>query len=337
MNLYLENGYLDMAQIIESGYPFIFVPAARGTGKTYGALKYHLEHGNKILLIRRTQEEADLQANAETTSYKKIFTDLGIDEYKCISGNKTAGAVLANINESMRILAYTGALSTFTKIRGVDFTDIDYIVFDEFIAEPHVKKIKAEGMALAQIYETVNRNRELEGRDPVQLLCLANSVNMANDCFMYFDLIRPAEEMLQNDEEVRILGNKLLIIPQHSPISELKSKTALYQAVNNEFSEMAIKNKFILNDFTYVRKRDLTEYRCLFKVGDLYCWKHKSMHEFYFTFSRGETKQIYSAGYADLTRFRRDRWRYAAYYLDGMIRFENYNCIALFEKYMDMD
>ena len=61
MNLYLDNGYLDMKSIIESEYPFIFVPAARGTGKTYGALKYHLEHDHKILFIRRTKQEAELQ------------------------------------------------------------------------------------------------------------------------------------------------------------------------------------------------------------------------------------------------------------------------------------
>lgn len=337
MNLYLDNGYLDMAKIIESGYPFIFVPAARGTGKTYGALKYHLEHGNKILFIRRTAKEAGLQCHNNSTSYKTVMDDLGI-EYKCRYRATDGYGEIFRIDEDLLTpVAYVGSLKTFASIKGIDFSDVNYIVYDEFIPEPHVNKMKNEGMALSNLYESVNRNRELKGRNPVQLLCLANSVNIANDTFMYFNLIRPAEEMIQNDEETRIIGNKLLLIPQHSPISEQKSKTALYLAVNSEYAEMAIKNKFILNDFTYVRRQNLAEYRCLFKVGDLYCWKHKTAHEFYFTFSRGETKQVYSSGYADLTRFRRDRWRYAGYYMDGMIKFENYNCIALFEKYLDMD
>lgn len=335
MNLYLDSGYLDMRSIIETGYPFIFVPAARGTGKTYGTLKYHIEEGNTILLIRRTKTEAELQAKSQSTAYKAIFDDLGIVEWGCTPcGSAGYGTIQQHIDgEGDRILAYVSALNTFANIRGIDFSDVSYIVFDEFIAEAHVRKIKNEGMALANLYETVNRNRELQGRPPVQMLCLANSVNMANDTFMYFGLIDEAERMLREDVEISELGNKLLIIPQHSPISEKKAETALYKAVNQEFSEMAIKNKFILNDFTYVQRRSLAEYTCDFKVGSLYCWKHKSRDEFYITFSKGRTKNDYKDGYADLQRFRRDHWRYAGYYLDGMIRFENYRAVALWEKY----
>lgn len=333
MNLYLDNGYLDMKSIIESEYPFIFVPAARGTGKTYGSLRYHLEKGHRILLIRRTKTEAELQAKKESTSYKAIFNDLGIEEYYCTSYSSAGYGTVQIGGEDPRTVAYVAALNTFASVRGLDFSDIDYIVYDEFIAEPHVRKIKNEGMALANLYESVNRNRELQGRDPVQLLCLANSVNMANDTFMYFNLIEQAEKMLQEDIEFMEIGNKLLIIPQHSPVSDMKSKTALYQAVSSEYAEMAIKNKFILNDFTYVQKRSLKEYSCLFKVGDLYMYRHKSNKEFYCTFVRGQTKNEYQNGYADLTRFRRDKWRFAGYYLDGMIRFENYRAVALWEKY----
>ena len=72
-----------------------------------------------------------------------------------------------------------------------------------------------------------------------------------NDTFLYFDLITHAEQMLSKGEDFRIIGNKLLIIPQNSPISEKKKETALYKAVNSEFSDMAIKNKFILKSNIY--------------------------------------------------------------------------------------
>lgn len=333
MNLYLENGYLDMKSIIESGYPFIFLPAARGTGKTYGTLKYHIQHRNKILLVRRTSKEAELQAKKESSAYKAVMQDLGIDDWGG-GFSEGYGGVWYNSDEKDDIeVAYVCSLNTFASIKGIDFSDINYIVFDEFIAEPHVRKIKNEGMALANLYESVNRNRELKGRPPVQLLCLANSVNMANDTFMYFNLIESAERMLQEGIEWMELGNKLLIIPQHSPISEQKAETALYKAVANEFSEMAIKNKFILNDFTYVQRRSLAEYNCIYIVGDLCMYQHKSRQEFYVSFSKGKTKEVYTNGYADLQRFRRERWRFAGYYLDGMIRFENYRAVALWEKY----
>lgn len=329
MNIYLESGYLDMQSIIESEYPFIFVPAARGTGKTYGTLRYHFEHNNKILLIRRTKQEAELQARSNTTSYKTVFDDLDLD-YKCMPfGQAGYGTVISGDRD----VAYVASLKTFASVRGLDFSDIEFIVYDEFIAEPHVPKIKNEGMALANLYETVNRNRELQGRKPVQLLCLANSVNMANDTFIYFGLIEEVEAMLKTDTEVSVVGNKLMIIPQHSPISERKAQTALYKAVNDEYAQMAIHNQFILNDFTYVQRRKLSEYVCLYQVGDLFVYKHKSNNEFYVTFSKAQVKQKYTSGYADLTRFRRDKFRYAGFYMDGMIRFENYRAVALWEKY----
>lgn len=330
MNIYLESGYLDMKSIIESGYPFIFVPAARATGKTYGSLEYHYESAHRILLVRRTKTEAELQAKAQSTAYKTVFDDLGVEDWSCMP---CGSAGYGTVNVGGNVIAYVCALNTFANIRGIDFSDVDYIVYDECIAEPHVRKIKNEGMALANLYESVNRNRELTGRPPVQLLCLSNSMNLANDIFIYFNLIDEAERMMQQGIEMSELGNKLLIIPQHSPISDKKAETALYKAVSNEFSEMAIKNKFILNDFTYVQRRNLAEYTCVFKVGDLYCWRHKSRDEYYISFSKGNTKNEYQNGYADLTRFRRDNWRFAGYYLDGMIRFENYRAVALWEKY----
>lgn len=336
MNIYISSGYLDMASIIESMYPFIFVPAARGTGKTYGTLKYFIEHNKKILLIRRTKNEADLQAKKDSTSYKAVFNDMGIEDYNCVTSAGGYGTVGVGSGDEERTVAYVAALNTFASIRGIDFSDIDYIVYDEFIAEPHVRKIKNEGMALANLYESVNRNRELQGRLPVQLICLANSVNMANDTFLYFNLIEHAEQMIQQDEEVRIIGNKLLIIPQHSPISERKAETALYKAVSDEYAQMAIHNKFILNDFTYVQKRNLAEYSIQFQVGDLFVYKHKATHEYYVTFTRGQTKKTYGNGYADLERFRRDKWRFAGMYLDGNIRFENYRAVVLWEKYFAM-
>lgn len=330
IKIYNKSGYLAMDKIINTGYPFIFVPAARGTGKTYGTLKELFIKGKKIIQLRRTQNEVDLQNTEDGSSYRTVMRDLGKD-FSIIKQNKI-GRVIVDEKE----ICYNLALSTFANVRGIDFNEVDYIVYDEFIAEPHVRKIKAEGMALANMYETVNRNRELQGRPPVVLICLANSVNMANDVFLYFDLIEHAEQMLNKKEEVRVIGNKLLIIPQRSPISEKKSKTALYQAVNSEFTDMAINNKFVLNDFHYVKKQNLQEYRCLVQLGDLYIYEHKSGNQYYVTFQKGQTKNIYGNGYADRTKAKRSEWNHVIHYLDGIMLFESYRCIALFEKYFDL-
>ena len=332
-NLYLDSGYLNMDLILSTPYPFIFLPAARGTGKTYGGLSFYLKNDRKIMLLRRRQNEADLQLMHDSSSFLEPAEDAGIQFW--IKKQKRTGLLYLNENEDWS--AFIAALATFATVRGsFNFADVTDIFFDEAIAEPHVQKIKAEGMALANLYESVNRNREVKGKKPVKLCCASNSVNMANDIFIYFNIVTDAEEMLKTGQEVKVIGNKLLIIPQHSPISAKKAKTALYEAVDKEFSEMAISNKFILNDFSYVGRRNLKDYQLLFSAGDLYFYQHKSENSYYITTTPGTTKNKYGSGYAALEKLRRDKWHWPSYYLDGKIRFSEYLCIVLFEKYFDL-
>lgn len=335
-SLYTKSGYLDMSAIIESGYPFIFVPAARGTGKTYGTLKYFLDQQETILLLRRTQIEADMQTDAEASSYLTLFEDLGITEYRFKKSKGFGMIYYSDPDGTEHTAAVVASLATFSTRRGADLQYIKYLVYDEFIAEPHVRKIKNEGMAFASLYETVNRNRELSGREPLHAVLLANSVNLANDIFMYFNIIKDAEEMTQTGEQIRTIGNKLLIMPINSPVSNRKAKTALYTAVSDEFADLAISNKFILNDFTYVQRRKLTEYQCIWNVGLLYVYQHKADQRFYVTSSRGNTKNVFRDSYADLEKMRRAKWRFISYYLDGLIFFDSYESVALWEKYFNL-
>ena len=81
-NLYEPSGYLDMPSIINSGFPFIFLPAARGTGKTFGTLRYFAIQEEKIMLLRRTQKEANLQAHSDSSSYK-AYDGARVTRYVC--------------------------------------------------------------------------------------------------------------------------------------------------------------------------------------------------------------------------------------------------------------
>lgn len=332
IQLYTSEGWLNMPAIIESGYPFIFIAAARGTGKTYGAIKYYIENKKSIMLLRRTQTEAELQMDPDGSAYYEPAADLGI-EYAISKAGKNNARVFIGEDQA----AFIAGLSTFANIRGAfNFRNVTDIFYDEFIPEPHVKKIKDEGFALANLYESVNRNRELSGADPVRLLCAANSMNLANDTFIYFGLIKDAEEMIRTGEEIRTIGDKLLIIPQHSPISERKAKTALYKNVSQEFSKMALNNEFVLNDFTYVHKKVMKEFTAWLRVGDLTIWKHKSNKEFFVSMKPAQVNKVYGSGYADLRRFQRDQWRLSGHYQDGRIRFADYYSLSLFEKYMNI-
>ena len=329
MKLYQKDGWFNAPEVIRQPENFIFITGARGTGKTYGVLKWLISNKKCFIYLRRTQDEADMQGRTDTSSLTKILEDLNLDfEFSKISKK----IYLLDVPRFSKV--YMCALSTFSTVRGVNFDSVEYIVYDEMIPEVHAHRFRMEGLALMNLYETVNRNRELEGKPAVKLIGLSNSLNIANDVFIEFGLIQSAERLLSAEsEEYERLGNKLLIIMKHSPISEKKAGTALYAAASEQFIDMAIKNKFIMNDFSYVKKRPLQQYRPYINIGDLTVYEHKSEDEYYVSFSYQKSDIVYKSNANDLKRFRRAEMDLWLDYLDGFVRFENYRAVALFEKY----
>lgn len=312
--------------------PLTFITGGRGIGKTFGCIEWFLEHKIPFLYMRRTQVEAELQQDPETCDLEKNFQRRGISaKYEKLAKGKLC-RIYNEDDESL--IAETIALSTFASVRSVNFDQFDYLIYDEFIPEPHVKAIKMEGFALSQVYESVNRNRELQGRDPLRMICLSNSLNIANDVFMQFGLIEEAERMSRDESEIFQTEYKTLIIAKKSPISQRKMQTVLYSEASEEFARMAIKNEFVLNDFSYVKRRPLSEYSIRFRVGDLFVYQHKTRQEWYVTFTRAETKSIYGSNKNDLERFKRERWKFRFRYLEGDVRFDSYKAVALLEKYL---
>ena len=71
-NLFLDNGYLNMREIIEAPYTFIILVTGRGTGKTYGALKYMVDSEHKFIYMRRTDTQVQGIANAEMNVFDRL-------------------------------------------------------------------------------------------------------------------------------------------------------------------------------------------------------------------------------------------------------------------------
>ena len=243
MGLYIESGYLDFEKIVNYGLPFNFIIGGRGSGKTYGALKFVLDHHKKFMLLRRLQSQIDLVGKPEFSPFKAVASDMGIEIIvKSISKYNSA------FMHGDEVLGYSAALSTISNLRGFDASDVEMIIYDEFIPEPHEKPMRAEGTAFLNMYETVNRNRELKGSDPVQLIALANSNDLANAIFIELGIVDKVQKMAERRQEIMIdrdrgIGIYML---EFSPISNEKRKTALYRlmAAENDFTEMALNNSF---------------------------------------------------------------------------------------------
>lgn len=337
MSIYLDNGYLNVEKILSYNMPFNFVVGGRGTGKTYGALKTAYELDKRIMLMRRTQAQCDLINKPEFNPFKTICRDIGKEIYvKSIS--KYNAAIYENKGDDLddRLLGYTCALSTISNMRGFDSSDVTLLIYDEFIPEKHERNLKNEGSAFLNAYETINRNRELVGVDPLQVLCLANAFNIANPIFLELGLVGICEKMTLNGQEFYIDKNKgiLLVMLSKSIISKEKSNTALYKITSGSYSEMALKNDFSYNDNSGIKSRPLKEYKLLCTVGEINIYKHKSKREYYISEHKTGTAPVYKSDEIGLKKYVKNfgMLLYSAYMRDHVI-FESMLAKSLFLLY----
>ena len=346
INIYDENGYVDMKSIIEAGYTFTIVIGGRGTGKTFGALMYVLEERKPFILMRRTQKQTDKIAKPEFTPFKAVMNyrqdlsvfakksdDIGtIHRYHFIDSEAVPEEVPCG---------YVCALSTISNLRGFDASDVELLIYDEFIPERHEKALKAENEAILNAYETINRNRELQGRKPLQLLALANSNRVDNALLEAFSLVNIAYEMTTG-KRPPVYANRqrgiLLITLQESPISKRKSYTALYQAVSgSDFNRMALENEFAGTSFENIRSEDLSQFNPVVTIGEMTIYRHKNERRYYASAHRKGEPPVFGTDEIDIKRFRRSYPRLWFDYIEkNNVTFETAALMTLFEKYFTM-
>lgn len=297
--LYLPNGYLNIEDIDSKATPFNIIVGGRGIGKTYGALKYYYEKGETIIYMRRTGEQTKVTSTAQFTPYKKILEDLETDfEFS----KSTPKALYVRDN----VVAYMIALSTFANIRGFDASDCAAIIYDEFIPEQTARPIKNEGEALLNAYETINRNRELEGKEPTKLWMLSNSNTLFSPILAELSVMKQMLKMSEKHVERVVIPERGLQIVNcsYSPISEKKSETALYRLVDTSFKEMALQNSY-RQDTSRIKSMSLAPYKPVVRIGELTIYKHKSKHIYYISFHSSGNCPVYGTGEKEITRFSR--------------------------------
>ena len=341
--LYTKAGYVNWEAVLNRGFPFTFCVGGRGTGKTYGLLNYCVENKIRFIYLRRTQKQLDIIHKPEFSPFKPINEDKGLNIqpikftkdnsafYNCIIDEK--GKYLPQGD----LLGYTAALSTFSSLRSFDASDVDMIIYDEFIPERHEKRIKHEASAFFNAIETVNRNRELKGKPFTNVVCLANSNDAANPLFMELELVDIALKQIDNRTEVYTDVNRglLLINLLKSPISKEKQNTALYRLTHNtSFYNMAVSNDYVYNIPSNIGSKILIQYVPIIQIGEICIYKHKSDLEYYVTKHKSGTIPYYNTDDTSLLRVRRRYRHIVIAYLQNKVVFENYHCEVLFSRYL---
>lgn len=336
-------GYLNVGELLPHVLPFTWIWGGRGIGKTFGFFAdVRYNSPRKFLIMRRTQKQIDLLSKEMFNPFKPV--DAFYKGYTVCKKDKDTGVFYEGVkNENGELdavgapVGYAVALSTVHNVRGIDLSDVDIIIYDEFIPEPHERPIKEEYGAFLNAMETIGRNRELKGEPPVQFIGLSNANTLGNPYFLGMGVIRTVDKMMKSKTEVWANEDRgiMLINITHSPISDKKSKTALYKfAGGGSFAEMSLGNDFSLDRCSREGTIPLTELRPLVAVGELCIYEHKRKRDLlYCCGHKSGSPAEYLADDMSLRRFRYDFAELWYSYLDNNIIFQDILCEILFKKY----
>lgn len=344
-NLYLASGYLNFESVVDDECPFAFVIGGRGTGKTFGALDYCKRHydatGRPFIYMRRTKTQAELVATDIFNPFRPLNDAFGwmVEPFPISKGVYGFYETMVDENGMKKPVGdYIGiiaALTTFSNFRGFDGSNIDIIVYDEFIKNKGEKSIRDEGFSLLNVFETVNRNREFYGSDSVKLVCLSNSNAIGNDVFLDLQLVAHAEFMQKKGKnQYYDFGRGIAIYDlADSEISKRKKDTALYKMdAGGAFSEMSIGNKYEDYDKGFVHSEPLQEYKPLVKIGEICIYTHKSEPRYYCTFHESGTVEVFKTTAVEKTKFiRKFSFLWDAYLSEQMV-FDSFLCKKIFEE-----
>ena len=332
--LYNEQGWVNWDYIEEQGAVFNMIVGARGTGKTYGLLKKKVEEGKPFIYLRRLKTQLDQCAKGDGNPFKKINADLGLTITPHAAGSNV---IFTDGGKTGNLVAVGVALSVVANMRGMDFSEMDTIIYDEAVGNAGEREVKDEFTVFLNFYETVNRNRELEGKTPVRAYLLGNANKLSNPYYTGWHFMKTAVKMIRGNQMVWRSPDKsrLMILLLNSPISEKKRKTALYKNSNDGFMKMALDNAF-RTDETVIKSEPLIEYSHLVSIGEIGIYKHKSERRFYVS---SKTQEPYYHDYGiELKLFQQDFAMLRIYYMvSKTMVFESYENEIIFRELFNLN
>lgn len=352
MKLYLKNGFLDVPHVAEvadrNNIAFIVMIGKRQIGKTYGVLKFMLDEQKEFILLRSVMAEMDMLKRNVANPFDAIKEYRGRVVFESET-QYTSNIMRIDETEEGEITTNIGmlsALSAIGRVRGINGRRFSDVVYDEFIPESHLLKVKNGGDAFLNMYTTIAGNREIEGDKPLRAWLLANSNNLDNDILTALNITDIVEKMSLSGEECRIIKERgiMIIMPDSEKITNLRKGGALYRAIggDSKFSKMAYENNFAYNDFSDVSPKPLEEYNPIIMVFGEYnptftIYLHKTYRTLYVVqkVDRNARHTYYDTD-GDKMKFARQFPEIKAAYLRGRFTFQNMTVKNEFLNYLDL-
>lgn len=254
----------------------------RATGKTYSSLKYCVENKKKFVFLRRTIEDVNTictghnleNKNKQVRGYegvdfspfKSLNRDLkwNIKAFKILDGIGVFYNVDENDNPVGDVVGYIVSLST-TKLKGFDLSECDIIIFDEFVNKSWERRMKKEGEAVMELYETISRGRTHRGLEDIKLICLANADNASSALTNTLEVTDSIAEMVTKNLEYFHEENRDIIIHKLNTTDDFREnekKKKIYKAMQGTtWAKTALDNDFGYNDFSNIGRIPMKNYR----------------------------------------------------------------------------
>lgn len=341
-----KSMYVNIWDYESDRYPFQIFIGGRGLGKTFSALRGAKDRGNPFIFMRRTPQEMELLLDQEKKGeglnpFKPINRLDGCNIGLHAMSKKVAGIYNREEAEEGRFLyegspiGYGLAMTAIASIRGIDLQECTDWIYDEFIPEEHVKKMRGEFDALMNAYETINRNKELEGKPPIHLWMLANAFNIYNPIFVGLNIVNVCEKMIargQVDKYFPDRGLAIHLLPASEEFKEKKKQTALYKLTRGtKFEEMSLENKFAYNDFSLIKWQSTKGWIPICSLSEkAYIYHKKGERRIYVSYASAkcpnfnvDTEQGRRAFLADCGN------SFASLFTSGRITFESYDLKSL--------
>lgn len=332
MNIYLENGYLNIDEIASAGAWLNVIIGARQVGKTYGTLKYHLDNNIDHILLRRTREELETIGASQELNPYKVFEP----EYN-VNIQKKGKYFLIKDNDTEEVRGLALSLSQIAHIRGFNGSGYQSIIFDEFIPEKGVIRRLNEGDALLNAYTTINGNRELKGAPPCKLWLLANSNDINSPILEALNLTDTIIDMRRKGREYNINNGVCIVQPASLQVTRQRAETALMKQVrkDGEFYGMAIENQFSYDISPLIKTMPLKGMTPLFSYDNvLYAWENADV--VYMCRARHNKKPFKYLNW-DREQLRSEYAWLVRAYAEELIYFSDMRLLALFKSIFDID
>ena len=323
---------MELAELYGSAYPYVVIISSRGGGKTYGTLKWLIETRQRFIYFRRTKQILDIVSDPAYHPFKRLNFDMGWDIQP--KSGKGMTQLIDRADPEQRVVGFMAALSTFSNVRGFDASDIRVLVWDEFIPEPSDRITFNMFTAWTNAIETVNRNREIQGDDPVKVIMLSNSDLIYGDVVSGFRIGDELLGMQESGTEIKEHSrDMLLVMPQLHTFTDRKADTALYRlTAGSEFEQVALRNTFPIEDRSMLGDRPISEYNPICVVNGICIYKHKRGGGYFASRHVSGNPPVYQNNKTDLRRFMRNHRNIAQAYLKKKLAYSGIDVQTVIRK-----